>query len=286
MIKPAPIFAIFLASLYGQNTYNITTFTVLGASQTTPGAISNSGVVVGIYSTIAGGPGISYGFLRSPDGSFTTFEPPGSTGDLYAFAITSNGEVYGNFSVAPQTYQSFAYKDGVYRYLSINGENTQIYSGNDNGAITGYYSGYPNSFLYRPGQPLIELEAPGQELTLGSAINDKGALVGYYSNDYGESETTNGFELAGNRYLPVNVPPPAQDTMPTWINNKGVIVGVYTYHDQYDHGFVYENGTYQDFVVPGAVHTIIEGINDQGVLSGLYQDADGNVIGFIATPTQ
>ncbi len=286
MIKTIFSFGFLVASLYGQNTYNITTFTVPGASQVIPGAISNDGVVVGIYNTIAGGPNFSYGFLRSPDGSFTTFEPPGSTGDLYAFAITSNGEVYGSFTVAPQTYQSFAYKDGVYRLLSINGENTEVYSGNDYGAITGFYGSNPNSFLYRPGQPLIELEDPGQQQTSGSAINDKGVLVGYNNDDYGENESSNGFEFIGNRYIPINVPYPAQDTIPTWINNEGVVVGIYTYDNLYYHGFVYQDGKYQDFVVPGATHTFLDGINDRGVLSGEYQDADGNVLAFIATPTQ
>jgi hypothetical protein len=56
------------------------------------------------------------------------------------------------------------------------------------------------------------------------------------------------------------------------------------------HGFIYNigSGTYQEIDDPNAVGpagTVINGINDNGMIVGFYTDANNNVDGLVGTPT-
>ncbi len=269
----------------GDSGYNVTPFTVPGALTIGVGDVSDAGEVVGTYTATGAGGQVQYfGFSRSASGVFETLTPPGATADVYVLSISSQGWIFGYYALGPTTYQGFVYKDGAYRLVSVEGKSTMVLAGNDNGALLVGLPENPVSYIYRPGQPLVPLQAPGQQETYGSAINDNGVVVGEYTDYYSESYLTYGFAFAGNTYAPVNIPPGNKDTFPYWINNEGMIVGDYLYQNQYYHGFIYKSGTFRDFSMTGAVHTFVSGCNDAGVLSGTYQDANGNQIGFIATP--
>lgn len=47
------------------------------------------------------------------------------------------------------------------------------------------------------------------------------------------------------------------------------------------HGFTYANGTYTTVDVPGAVSTVVNGLNDLGDLVGDYTNPDGSIHGFL-----
>src|ERR1700686_4193235 len=47
------------------------------------------------------------------------------------------------------------------------------------------------------------------------------------------------------------------------------------------HGFTYINGTYKTVDVPGAISTIVNGLNDYGDLVGTYTTNDGGIYGFL-----
>ena len=72
------------------------------------------------------------------------------------------------------------------------------------------------------------------------------------------------------------------------LNNKGLVVGVYTDNSGNNHGFVYTAAT-QSFISVddpnGIGTTVVNGINDNGVLVGFYGTAPINS-GFVASPQE
>ncbi len=95
---------------------------------------------------------VLHGFLRSPEGMFTTFEAPG--------ADTTPGSFNGT------------------------GCNSDCPVGlNDSGAITGSYwdsSNVQHGFLRTPDGTFVTVDPRGSEGTQPESINDSGAITGYY----------------------------------------------------------------------------------------------------------
>src|SRR5215472_13194101 len=132
---------------------NIITFDAPGADTnpgdfngTYPGGINFWGVIVGSYQDTNS---TYHGFVRSPEGTFTTFEAPGA--DLGSF----NG-------TAPCCI-------------------------NDLGAITGVYydkTGFSHGFLRSPEGKFTSFDVPGVGVSGSTplAINLEGAVVGYYTD--------------------------------------------------------------------------------------------------------
>jgi probable HAF family extracellular repeat protein len=82
--------------------------------------------------------------------------------------------------------------------------------------------------------------------------------------------------------------PGSTGTQALGLNNKGLVVGSWTDTSGNTHGFVYTVST--DTFVPvddpdGLGTTIVNGINDKGVLVGFFGTSPINA-GFIATPTE
>ena len=65
--------------------------------------------------------------------------------------------------------------------------------------------------------------------------------------------------------------------------DNGQIVGLYEDANGFN-SFVFSGGVYTTFKVPGAASTTISGINNSGQIIGAYDDDDGVLRGFIATP--
>jgi len=54
------------------------------------------------------------------------------------------------------------------------------------------------------------------------------------------------------------------------INNAGVVTGYYQDSSANNHGFVWQNGAFQTVDYPGAVETIIYGVNNRGIAMADY----------------
>jgi len=105
------------------------------------------GAIAGIYSDANS---VNHGFLRSPDGTLTTFDAPGAGTDSY--------EGTGCFSDCP---------------VSLN----------DWGAITGVYidaNFVYHGYLRSPEGKIVTVDPLGSVGTLPFSINDWGAITGYY----------------------------------------------------------------------------------------------------------
>ena len=113
------------------------------------------------------------------------------------------------------------------------------------------------------------LDFPGANLTEAVGINDDGQVVGDYRDSAGRFH---GFFWDAGLFLTFDVPfPEATLTAPSGINNVGQIVGFYfdnnvseTFPNGRAHGFLYDNGVFSSFDVPGASATLPLDINDHG----------------------
>jgi len=66
-------------------------------------------------------------------------------------------------------------------------------------------------------------------------------------------------------------------TAATGINNLGQIVGYYLDSNNFQHGYLYSNGTYVTLDDPLGSHgTVATGINDSGQIVGFYLDGSSS----------
>ncbi len=97
-----------------------------------------------------------------------------------------------------------------------------------------------------------------------------------------------GWSYAQGSFTPVSYPG-ASVTVPSGVNNAGVISGSYfigpisVNPPSPSHGFVWQNGAYTAFDVAGASSTTINGMNEAGHVTGCYTDSSGTH-GFLAKP--
>jgi hypothetical protein len=158
----------------------------------------------------------SHGFLRASDGTFITFDPPGS---IAIFAPFSFGQ---NLYITP---------NGV-----ITGTYFELISGNP-------FGGNFRVFVRAPDGTFTTFDAATSPLcciwSFPSGINPTGAITGSF-NDF---LTINGFLRASDGTVTTFDVPGAgkgfnQGTAPLGINPAGVIVGLYIDANDARHGFV------------------------------------------------
>jgi len=212
--------------------------------------INDAGTVVGIYLPTNTDPP-SYAYLRTPDGTITTFSVPG--GSLpYPWSINDLGEVTGNYYYDNDTqvggfvrspggmFTTFGYSDGVVP-LAINlaGTTTGWY-----GPPVGNFAG----FVRQQDGTITPFSMPqtGAIDTLFLGINDAGFITGTFT--------------VFNSGSPVPSP------------------------GEYMYGFVRSpQGVVSSFAVPGAGTTTAVAINNLNVVTG-WSDSSTNPGAFIRIP--
>lgn len=228
--------------------------------------MNNRGVVTGSY---VDANNVYHGFLRSPEGSFTTFEAPGADTTAGSFNGTSPNSI------------------------------------NDLGAITGSYSdsnGFGHGFLRSREGEFTTFEVPGAG-GYGSfpvSLNLEGAVVGYYTDP---NYNFHAFLRSRDGKFATFVGPGACDTgtstgcygnEATNINLFGTSVGNYVDVNFVGHGLIRSpdgalttfdapdagTGTNQGTGCPGCS----SGFNVWGAIAATYTDTNNVHHGFIRSP--
>lgn len=131
---------------------------------------------------------------------------------------------------------------------------------------------------YSPPQ---DFNRPGWAYTQLWDVNSAGQLVGQsYSDTAGE-----GFVYANGVFTPI-APAGVQGSAITGISDTGVLVGTYFSGDPdapSANSFIYENGAFIDFTLPGATNVLLRRISANGrfVTGTLNDDIGGGSRGFV-----
>jgi uncharacterized membrane protein len=234
-------------------------------------AINDRGETAGIYADKVGDdgrvpPGSAHGFVRSRRGRVTSFEVPGTQGDILVKGNNNRGQVVGEYV--------------------------------DTGAAPGpdrlLPPGSVHGFIRQQSGRITTFDVPFPYLHDVADINDRFQIVGYYDDPDRPYNLEGGFLREPDGEIVRLEVPGALSTTPRCINNKGQVVGSYvdagaepnpdgTIPQGVIHGFVWHKGRYTTFDPAGSVYTVPTGCNDRGQITGGYQDARGKEHGFLLT---
>jgi hypothetical protein len=226
---------------------------------TAPWGINPAGTTAGWWYTNLGSNFFVHGFLRTPDGAFTTVDVPDAS-QTWVYDINATGTVAGNYNAgggsAPDLFRGF-----------IRDASGAITTFEAPGAGTG------------PGQ--------GTFTAIATALNSEGAVTGNYLD---ASNVYHGYVRVPNGTISTFDVPGAgtgsgQGTSPAAINPEGSITGSYQDANNASHGFVrYPFAVIISFDIPGAANTFPGAISSSGIITGAYVDASGAYHGFFRYP--
>ena len=268
-------------------------------------AISPSGEAVGYY--VDGSYG-AHGFVRAANGTFTTFDVPGSVTTV-AFSINPEGPVTGVY-VDGTTFATRGFvrtANGTFTIFDAPGAGggwgTQAANINPAGTIAGWSSDANNvrhGFVRTANGSFTTFDVTGAgtgpdqgTFSAGSTcLNPTGTLAGTYTD---ANDAFHGYVRTPRGSITPFDPPgagtgPFQGTIPASINAAGTIAGYYTDSNYATRSFVRAaNGSMTTFNVPPAgigpgQGTFVEMISDTGAMTGFYTDASNVNHGFALGP--
>jgi hypothetical protein len=299
-----------------------TTFEAPGAdttagsySGTTPTSINDLGVITGSFSDATG---LSHGFLRTPEGKFTTFDVPGAgangtipiglnlEGAVVGYALDSNDLFHAFLRTPGGQIQAFVGPGSCDTGTSTGCYGSAVFNINFLGISVGAFQDNSSNFVEHgliryPDGTLTTFEAPGAGTGAGQGtgcpgctpgLNQWGAIAGTYtdSNNVHHSylRSPNGkfttFDAPGAGTGSYEGTGCAYDC-PTSLNDLGAIMGTYIDTNFVYHGYLRTpDGKIVTVDPSGSVFTWSSGMNDLGVITGYYADSNGVYHGFLRIP--
>jgi hypothetical protein len=175
VVSPAGKFTKFKAPGVGNNSGQGTVVAFDGL--TGAGAIAVNGVDSN---------DVSHGYLRTPGGEFTEFDPTGSV-NTYAYGINGKDTIVGRYFDSSGAVHGFVREAGGAITL-VNAPNatfgTNLSSINASGASAGTYfdsDGFGHGFVLSPGGDITEFSVPGAGAgTFPARNNAAGSITGYW----------------------------------------------------------------------------------------------------------
>jgi uncharacterized membrane protein len=193
---------------------------------------------------------------------YTSFQVPGSTYTV-ALGLNNSGEIVGSF-ISNGQQAGFLYSGGTFQTIACPNASFTIAQGiNDNGVIVGWCA--DQGFIYQNGN-YSYLNYPGAARTGLLGVNNLGDVVGFYEPGPGSSF---GFVYRNGTFKSLG-----STRLVNGINLSETIAA--NVCSTNCHGIVKAKtktgwGTAQKVYYPGAISTMLGGINDNGDLSGALQ---------------
>jgi hypothetical protein len=220
---------------------------------------------------------------------FTSFVIPGAT-SYFVAGINDEGLVAGSWLAADGSEVGFIrYADGrISTPIADPNDNsglTVLRAVNDEDVIAGFYgANVSNGFLLTEGK-FRAVDFPGAVATAVRGINNLGDVSGTYSvMDLNADES--GF-IIPRRGPPISFKlsdPTGTGIVVGGINDLRQLVGYYTDATSTLVGFLRQpSGQFVSVIVPGALSTQVYGINDCGIVVGVWGDAS-TAHGFYGRP--
>jgi probable HAF family extracellular repeat protein len=267
-----------------QADYSFATIEYPGDSFTQLLGINNGGVIAG-YHGVNANKGFIYDLSTK---TFTDEKFPGSA-QTRVTGINNLGRISGSYVTTSGRTLGFTAKGGVYTLVTLHGTPfNRLLSQNDFAQAAGHYnteadgSGPDHAYIYDEGGEVFEtFTFPDSVSAQATGINNLGDVCGFTIDGSGKMH---GWLQVWGRVTQFDFPG-ATATRALGLNNKGEVVGSYTDSSGNTHGFVYMVSTkkWQSIDDPSGIDTVVNGINDNGVLVGFFGTSPTNS-GFVATP--
>jgi len=229
-------------------------------------------------------PSIAPSVNQGVDGNFayTTFDVPGAT-FTNAQGINPRGDVVGFADVGGQRH-GFLLRDGEFTTIDYPGAaGTDARGISPDGDIVGGY--------WLPGEPAVNIHGyrltkhgefervdyPGHTNTIPQRILPDGTILGC-RHDENTMNTMHGIVMArsGNWELEQSA------SMNNGATPSGrLIVGLWTNMQGVGEGYIFEDGVFTPFLVPGSTFTAAWDVNPTREITGVYRDAGGRFHGFV-----
>jgi hypothetical protein len=289
---------------------------------TYPSGINALGFIAGSYQSADT---VYHGFLRSPDGQFTTFEAPGAdtTAGSYNGTIPSNINNLGAITGSYYDVNGFSHgflrsPDGSFTSFDVpgvGGFGTNPRGFNLEGAVVGFYtdSNYSfHAFLRSPDGTFTTWIGPdactgnGSQGCYGSGatnINASGTIAGGFEDNSGNFVHHSFVRNAEGKLKSFDVPGAGTGSYQgtgcpgcnLGLNQMGAIAGIYSDANSVNHGFLRSrDGEFTTFDAPGAGTGSYQGtgcpsdcpvsLNDRGAVTGSYWDANYVSHGYLRSP--
>ena len=301
---------------------NFTTFQAPGADTTpgsyngtSPSSINDLGAIAGSYYDANG---FSHGFLRSPEGKFTTFDVTGAGGyGSFPIALNLEGDIVGYYTDSNYSFHAFLRSPNG-KFTTWIGPDACTGNGSEGCygssatninvfgiAVGGFHDNSGNfvdhGLIRRPDGTLTTFDVPGAGTgsNQGSGcpgcargLNQLGVIAGTYidanSVQHGFLRSPNGnfttFDAPGagtGSYEGTGCP----SDCPTSLNDWGAITGIYIDTNFVYHGYLRSpEGKIVTVDPVGSIFTFSDGINDLGSITGYYVDANDVYHGFLRIP--
>jgi hypothetical protein len=274
-----------------------------GSTLTIPSGITPDGTIAGYYCNTAAcaqqfGFLGAHGFLRTPNGSFTTFDPSGSTETLPT-SITAAGQIAGAYCDTAACARQHGYvrdRDGTFAIFDAPGVSSSLVAPIYNpggpppgitpaGTIAGTYfdASGEHGFLRAKNGALTTIDVPSASFTEGLGVNPSGSIIGDFCN---QTTCFTGFiRTPDGSFSTINIPGAcSEQTIPLDINPAGVVVGsVPDASCSVLHAYVrFPGGAITIFNGPGATYSEPLAINPAGAITGYF--CSNACHGFLRTP--
>jgi len=224
--------------------------------------VNNAGQIVGVFRDVTG----SHGLLLDGD-TFTPIDVPDAVpGTTVVHGINDSGYMVGNFRDPPPHApfpRGFLYRDD-FELLRFE-QAVEVLGINDDGYLVGRSccerGGNPEGFIIGPDGSRQFFNVPESPWDWASGINSVGQIVGTFLVPSAAPTSLDGLLYLNGVYNPSG----ETSTSPAELT-PGFTFAAY----------LYSEGEFTRFSVPGASRTDANGINDAGQIVGSYQDGAGS----------
>lgn len=256
-------------------------YTVL-SEQTSAYSINDSGAITGQYVAEAG-------FLRTPDGTITTFHAPGDAAGTVGLSINADDAIAGDYLDAKFLSHGFVRSaDGTITTFDVTGAAKGTFPAciTGSGMIVGSYqvrSAAIHGFMRAPDGTITPIDIKHASNSDAAGANDDGTIAGEYWNFDG---VRHGYVRDPNgKITTFDAPGATNGTFVQSINSKGQIAGAFVDASKMQHGYIRSaGGTFTIFDAPGP-GTVALGINANGETTGTYNPDNGvERLGFLRKP--